>query len=248
MAENVQRLVTRLPRFVTTASVLGMEIPPVTAVTEGNDVKSALALLKSQLYSAMISLKAHSLRRAAMSLLESLASLALEDLGMTGHCGNSIGYIDHCLTGLQSLPGTNFFITLGHLTKTEASVRARKMNISNQLDAGDCRSNFLNRLDQVEQAISLLRQVVLHTLARGHGSLASSFPKSECVGDDHRKGMAPRLLVMGADSPELTDTEYDEEFEDDDDDEDEEDIRFMADQAGLGLCAHSSKYRGPGFL
>ena len=70
-----------------------------------------------QLYSAWLGLKGERLKRAAVSLLESLASLALEvnglqikamslgisvqDNKLAGHWGNCLAYLDAGLTALQ---------------------------------------------------------------------------------------------------------------------------------------------------
>jgi len=86
-----------------------------------------------QLYSAWLGLKGERLKRAAVSLLESLASLALEDNKLAGHWGNCLAYLDAGLTALQvsfllflldivcilqALGGSNYLLSLEHLSKT----------------------------------------------------------------------------------------------------------------------------------
>ena len=108
-----------------------------------------------QLYSAWLGLKGERLKRAAVSLLESLATLALEvscrskakvamhwaflwfqDNRLVGHWGNCLAYLDAGLTALQvaflpvvrtgvrilqALGGTNYLLSLEHLSKTRVS-------------------------------------------------------------------------------------------------------------------------------
>merc|ERR1719334_2204196 len=78
--------------------------------------------------------------RLSLSVLESLGSLAMEDLVLAGHPGNTWDY----------------------LARTRASVRNRKHNIDNRLEPGtEAKLNFLNRLDQMEQALSVLKSHLL---------------------------------------------------------------------------------------
>jgi len=119
------------------------------------------------LYSAWLGLKGERLNRAAVSLLESLASLALEDNKLVGHWGNCLAYLDAGLTALQALGGSNYLLSLEHLSKTRVSLRSRKFNINNQPMPGNERNNFLNRLDQAQQELSNLRETLLFALSRG---------------------------------------------------------------------------------
>jgi len=265
MGEAEERLVTRLQRFVATAQALGTHISPIPEEKgENMELKETLLRIKSELHTAMLALPLQSLERASISLLETTVSLAVEDLGLTGHGGNSLVYIDHCLSGLQSLPGTNFFITLEHLSKTEASVRARKMNISNRLPPGDTRSNFLNRLEGVTAAVSVLRKKVVQSLGRPPRSIHHEGAPLRGVlasgRDTMRLGLAQRLLVAGF--PHLTDTEYDDDNDEEEELEEEELGLLLMEGGGLllrprqGSNIHSCRdeptssraNRGPGFL
>merc|ERR1719244_1821872 len=149
------------------AKSLGVKLSPNTKKVCDDDASVELAFVKVQLYSAWLGLKGERLKRAAVSLLESLATLALEDNKFVGHWGNCLAYLDAGLTALQALGGSNYLLSLEHLSKTRVSLRSRKFNINNQPMPGNERNNFLNRLDQAQQELSNLRETLLFALSRG---------------------------------------------------------------------------------
>merc|ERR1712192_85859 len=163
---------------------------------DGDDASVLLALIKDQLYSAWLGLKGERLKRAAVSLLESLASLAMEDNRLVGHWGNCLAYLDAGLTALKALGGSNYLLSLEHLSKTRVSLRSRKSNLNNQPRPGDERNNFLNRLDQAQQELSGLRETLLFALSRG----AATFDRTRAL---------PGLVL----TDELEVEEEDEDFD-----------------------------------
>merc|ERR1712192_34589 len=179
---------------------------------DGDDASVLLALIKDQLYSAWLGLKGERLKRAAVSLLGSLASLALEDNRLVGHWGNCLAYLDAGLTALKALGGSNYLLSLEHLSKTRVSLRSRKSNMNNQARPGDERNNFLNRLDQAQQELSGLRETLLFALSRG----AATFDQTRAL-----PGLYPAGLV-------LTDELEVEEEEDEDYDYEEETSGLLA--------------------
>merc|ERR1712192_335921 len=166
---------------------------------DGDDASVLLALIKDQLYSAWLGLKGERLKRAAVSLLESLASLAMEDNRLVGHWGNCLAYLDAGLTALKALGGSNYLLSLEHLSKTRVSLRSRKSNMNNQARPGDERNIFLNRLDQAQQELSGLRETLLFALSRG----AATFDQSR----------APGLMLTDELEVEEEDEDYDYEEE-----------------------------------
>jgi len=197
---SVEELKVRVVKMEKVAKSLGVKLPSSTK-KDGDDASVLLALIKVQLYSAWLGLKGERLKRAAVSLLESLATLALEDNRLVGHWGNCLAYLDAGLTALKALGGTNYLLSLEHLSKTRVSLRSRKSNMNNQARPGDERNNFLNRLDQAQQELSGLRETLLFALSRG----AATFDQTRAL-----PGLYPAGLVL---TDELEVEEEDEDYD-----------------------------------
>jgi len=119
---SLEDIGVRVVRMEKVAKSLGVKLSPNTKKVCDEDASVELAFVKVQLYSAWLGLKGERLKRAAVSLLESLASLALEDNKFVGHWGNCLAYLDAGLTALQALSGTNYLWSLEHLSKTRVTI------------------------------------------------------------------------------------------------------------------------------
>jgi len=102
----------------------------------------------------------------------------------------------------QALGGSNYLLSLEHLSKTRVSLRFRKFNLNNQPRPGDERNNFLNRLDQAQQELSGLRETLLFALSRGGATF-----------DPTRSGLVltDELELEDEGEEEEEDYDYDEE-------------------------------------
>jgi len=136
---------------------------------QGDDVAS-MASLRTQLYTAMLGMKAGSMRRAGVSMLESLASLALEDRRVGGSWGNSAVYLDRGVVALHSMAtmATNYILTLDLLARTRSSIAARRASLGGPAreKGREARNNLLNRLDQVDRSIEVVRDALVLSLTR----------------------------------------------------------------------------------
>ena len=226
--DDTRKILKRVPKFVSVAELLGSTVE--MAMTETANVSLTMMSLKSQLHRGMLGMHSGSLKRASVSLLESLASLALEDHLLTGQWENCLGYLDCGLAALQALPETSCGLSLEQLATAKDSVRVRRCNMSNLMDSGDKRNNFLNRLDQVDQAIRLLREILLLKLVRGPvkagGSGGANLPKAK-----------PAV------ERQLTDTEEDDSEVDEEEFYEDDEINQMAMQMML-----SARLGPPGLM
>jgi len=97
---SLEELSLRVTKMEKVAKSFGVKLPAKIR-KDKDDASVVLAVIKVQLYSAWLTLKGERLKRAAVSLLESLASLALEDNKLVGNWGNCLAYLDSGLTALQ---------------------------------------------------------------------------------------------------------------------------------------------------
>jgi hypothetical protein len=166
MSEPPCPFLARMPHLIHLAQAHDPEIPSFS---------SPMSLVKAQLYTAMIKQPARSMGRLSLSVLESLVALAMEDIALAGHPGNTWDSLDTGMAAMQCLPSGSKYLALDYLARTRASVRNRKHNIDNRLEAGtEGKLNFLNRLDQMEQALSVLRSHLLTYLLWTSGPFSPS--------------------------------------------------------------------------
>jgi len=162
----------RVARMAEVALELGVALEEV----QGDD-EASMANLRSQLYTAMMGMKAGSTRRAGVSMLESLASLALEDRRGGGSWGNSAVYLDRGVVALHSMStmSTNYILTLDLLARTRSSIKARQASVGGVAGGKaregrergrEARNNLLNRLDQVDRSIEVVRDALVLSLTR----------------------------------------------------------------------------------
>jgi len=161
------RLLNRLPWLSSCGKALLSTLPPLGSVSTLTP-STALSLLKTQFSSSLPTLPRHSLTYCSVSVLHQLISLLMEDRSLTGHYGNCLSYLDLTLTSLQCLPSGSLYLCVEYLSKARDSLKQRKRNISNRLMVSDevRKQNFLNRVEQLDQAMVALREVLLVTIIR----------------------------------------------------------------------------------
>jgi hypothetical protein len=105
-----------------------------------------------------------------MSVLHHLTSLLLDDHSLTGHYGNCLTYLEPTLSSLQCLPSGSLYRCAEFMAKARSSARHMKRNINNRISDSDelKRMNFLNRVEQLDQAIVAMREVLLISIIRQH--------------------------------------------------------------------------------
>jgi len=161
------RLLNRLPWLSSCGKALLSTLPPLGSVSTLTP-STALSLLKTQFSSSLPTLPRHSLTYCSVSVLHQLISLLMEDRSLTGHYGNCLSYLDLTLTSLQCLPSGSLYLCVEYLSKARDSLKQRKRNISNRLMVSDevRKQNFLNRVEQLDQAMVALREILLVTIIR----------------------------------------------------------------------------------
>ena len=161
------RLLNRLPWLSSCGKALLPNLPPLGSLSTLAPT-TALFLLKTQFSSSLLSLPRHSLIYSSVSVLQQLTSLLMEDRSITGHYGNCLSYLDLTLTSIQCLPSGSLYLSIEYLSKARDSLKHRKRNICNRLMVSDevKKFNFLNRVEQLDQAMVALREVLLVTIIR----------------------------------------------------------------------------------
>ena len=167
MCESLEgdiKLLNRLSLLSTCGQAFIQTLPPIGSLTVLTSPTSSLSLLKSQFSSSLPSLSHYSLTYCGVSVLYQITSLLIEDHALTGHYSNCFSYLDHTLASLQCLPTTgSLYLFVDRLSEARDSLKHRIMNINNkQLDTDHIkRLNFLNRVEQLDQAMVALREVLL---------------------------------------------------------------------------------------
>ena len=146
-------------------------LPSIGSLTVLTSPTSSLSLLKSQFSSSLPSLSHYSLTYCGVSVLYQITALLIEDHALTGHYSNCLSYLDLTLASLQCLPTTgSLYLCVEYLSKARDSLKRRIRNINNkQIDTDRIkRFNFLNRVEQLDQAMVALREVLLVSIMRQH--------------------------------------------------------------------------------
>jgi len=167
--DSSQQVLDRLPLLLACGENLIPAMSPVS-LTKDSDLTSSLAMFKTQVLTSMAGTPKHSLIYCSVSVLHHVTSLIREDYAITGHYGNCFSYLDLSITSLQCLPRGSMYRCVEYMAKARDSVRHRKRNINNNVFDLDLikRKNFLNRLDQLDQAMVALREMLLITIVRQH--------------------------------------------------------------------------------
>ena len=155
------KLLNRLSLLSTCGQAFIQSLPPIGSITS---TTSTLSLLKSQFSSSLLGLPHYSLTYCGVSVLYQISSLLIEDHAPTGHYSNCLSYLDLTLASLQCLPTTcSLYLCVEYLSKARDSLKRRIRNINNkQIDTDRIkRLNFLNRVEQLDQAMVALREVLL---------------------------------------------------------------------------------------
>ena len=165
----MQQLLHRLPLLFHCGQTLIPSLPLVGHISL-LDLTTSLAMFKAQVYSSLCTLPRHSLSYCSVSVLYHLTSLLAEDHSITGHYGNCLSYLDLSITSLQCLPSGSLFRCAEYMAKARDSVRHRKRNVNNRIIDLDevVRMNFLNRVEQLDQAMVAFRELLLISIIRQH--------------------------------------------------------------------------------
>ena len=136
------------------------------------DLAASLTVFKANVASSLSTIPHHSIVYCGVAVLHNLTSLIGEDFAITGHYGNCLRYLDLSIASLQCLPSGSMYRCVEYMAKARDSVRHRKRNINNKVIELDeiKRMNFLNRVDQLDQAMVALREMLLITIVRQHRS------------------------------------------------------------------------------
>eukprot|EP00092_Neocalanus_flemingeri_P019124 GFUD01020715.1.p1 GENE.GFUD01020715.1~~GFUD01020715.1.p1 ORF type:complete len:265 (+),score=107.31 GFUD01020715.1:51-845(+) len=163
------QLLNRLPLLSGCGKAVLPTLPPLGTLSTLSPTTS-LSLLKTQFSSSLPTLPRHSLSHCSVSVLYQLTALLMDDHSLTGHYGNCLSYLDLTLSSLQCLPRGSLYLCVEFLSKARDSLKHRKRNINNRLlDTEELmRLNFLNRMEQLDQAMVVLREVLLVSIVRQH--------------------------------------------------------------------------------
>jgi len=163
------QLLNRLPLLFSCGQTIIPSLPTLDPPTLST-IPTSLIIFKTQVYSSFSITPHHTLAYCSMSVLHHLTSLLLDDYSLTGHYGNCLTYLDLTLTSLQCLPSGSLYRCAEYMAKARDSVRHRKRNINNRITDSDeiMRMNFLNRVEQLDQAMVAMREVLLISIIRQH--------------------------------------------------------------------------------
>jgi len=184
--DSSQQVLDRLPLLLACGENLIPAMSPVS-LTQDSDLASSLAMFKTRVLTSMASIPKHSLIYCSVSVLHHVTSLLGEDYDITGHYGNCFSYLDLSITSLQCLPRGSMYRCVEYMAKARDSVRHRKRNMNNNVLDLDLikRMNFLNRVDQLDQAMVALREMLLITIVRQHRTSRQhkmdSFTRMPCL-------------------------------------------------------------------
>jgi len=166
--EEDKKLLTRLSLLTTCGQTFIPDLPGLGSITSPS---TSLSLLKTRFSSSLRGSPRNSLAYCGASVLYQITSLLLDDHALTGHYGNGLAYLDITLASLQCLSTTDsLYLCVEYLSKARNSLKQRIRNLNNkQLDTDRIkRLNFLNRVEQLDQAMVALREVLLISIMRQH--------------------------------------------------------------------------------
>ena len=163
------QLLNRLPLLFNCGHTIIPTLPTLDPASS-TSLTTSLSMFKTQVYSSLSTTPHHTLSYCSMSVLHHLTSLLLDDHSLTGHYGNCLTYLDPTLSSLQCLPSGSLYRCAEFMAKARDSVRHRKRNINNRITDSDeiKRMNFLNRVEQLDQAMVAMREVLLISIIRQH--------------------------------------------------------------------------------
>ena len=148
---------------ITNSFIPNVELPRVSP-----DLERSLEVLKAELLSKRGSgTKKHTLPHCAVSILYQVTSLVLEDINLVKGLSNIKVYLKPVIHAVNTVTPVrqkeNMLDGLDYSSRARASLKFRKRNLNNNSEEADnlAQLNFLNRLDQLDRELQILRDLIM---------------------------------------------------------------------------------------
>ena len=149
---------------ITNNFIPNVELPRVSS----DDLEQSLEVLKAELLTKRCGgTKKHTLSHCAVSILYQVVSLVLEDINLARSLSNIKVYLKPVVLAVTTVTPAkqkdNMVDGLDHANRARSSLKFRKRNLNNNPETEDrlAQLNFLNRLDQLDRELQILRDLVL---------------------------------------------------------------------------------------
>jgi len=145
-----------------------LTVPDITP----ENLEPSLRLLKRDILSLRSSVKKHTLPHCCVSILYQLTSLVLDDWSLAGNFLNTLVYIKPVLYAVNMITPAhedeNLLDAMDHATRARSLLKFRKRNLKNNSEDVDSvvKINFLNRLDQLDRDLMILRDLTIMEISR----------------------------------------------------------------------------------
>jgi len=207
-----QQIIDRLPLLFRCGHNLIPTLAISTSLPKDVDLPNSLSVFRTNVISSLSNMPNHSLPYCGVAVLHHLTSLIGEDFALTGHYGNCLRYLDMSIASLQCLPSGSLYRCVEYMAKARDTIRHRKRNINNNVIDLDeiLKMNFLNRVDQLDQAMVALREMLLISIIRQHRTIRQRHKAGNSInGALYASGCPPLALCNSSvDTSSESDDDY----------------------------------------